>query len=124
MISPKLLCRKHLLGEHGEIHKHRHNFVKHHRIDGRLSPIVLIEPASMKTRHDELAEEMLRRGYNHKSPYELPDLSYLPHAQRKAKADISYNLSDLSSRCEDCKKQIEAREKSMNKRSSIQHFLT
>ncbi|MFW6247177.1 MAG: hypothetical protein ACOC22_03345 [bacterium] len=27
-INPELLCKKHLLGEHGEIHKHRYNFVK------------------------------------------------------------------------------------------------
>lgn len=114
MIDPRLLCRKHLLGEHGEIHKHWHNFVKHHKIDGRLSPIVLIEPASMKTRHDELANEMILRGYNHKSPYELPDLSYLTPAQRQAKADLSYNLFDLASRCEECKKMIDAYAQSLS----------
>lgn len=107
MLNPKLLCATHLLGEHYEIHLHRHNFVKHHKIDGRISPIVLIEPASMKTRHDKLASEMLRRGYDHKSPYELPDLSYLTDAQRNAKADIEYNLLDLSSRCLQCKELIE-----------------
>jgi len=112
MIDPRLLCRKHLLGEHGEIHKHRHNFVKRHKIDGRLSPIVLIEPASMKTRHDELANEMILRGYNHKSPYELPDLSYLPLAQQSAKANVRHNLRDLSSRCAECKKWIDLANKS------------
>lgn len=108
MINPKLLCRKHLLGEHGEIHKHRHNFVKMHRISGRIFPVVLIEPESMKTRHDELADEMLRRGYNHNSPYEQPDLSHLSYEERYAKADSEYNLSDLSARCPDCRKNIEA----------------
>lgn len=106
MISPKLLCKKHLLGEHGELHKHHHNFVKHHKIDGRLSPIVLIEPGSMKTRHDQLADEMLLRGYNHQSPYELPDLSYLSSIQINAKVDIEYNLLDLSNRCPQCKERI------------------
>lgn len=106
MIDPKLLCRKHLLGEHGEIHKHRHNFEKHHKMTGRIYPIVLIEPASMKSRHDELVEEMLSRGYNHNSPYEMPDISYLPIDQQNAKADMAHNLKDLAGRCEECEKRI------------------
>jgi len=36
MVEPKLLCKKHLLGEHNEIHKHRHNFVKKHSVKGRI----------------------------------------------------------------------------------------
>jgi len=101
-IDPKLLCRKHLLGEHNEIHKNKHNFEKHHSIYGRIFPIVLIEPQNMKLRHDELVEEMIRRGYNHNSPYELPNLSYLPDNQRYAKADLGYNFADLFDRCDDC----------------------
>ena len=31
MISPEWLCRKHLIGEHGEIHKH-------HSIAKRIAP--------------------------------------------------------------------------------------
>jgi hypothetical protein len=107
MIDPTLLCRKHLLGEHGEIHKHKHNFEKHHSIAGRIYPIVLIEPNSMESRHDELATEMLRRGYNHQSPYEQPDLSYLANDLRFAKVDIDYNVTDLMSRCPDCQKRFE-----------------
>ena len=102
MIDPKLLCRKHLLGEHSEIHKHKHNFEKHHSIAGRIFPIVLIEPQNMQQRHDELVEEMLRRGYNHNSPYALPDLSYLPDNQHYAKANVGYNIADLFDRCEEC----------------------
>lgn len=75
MVDPRLLCRKHLLGEHSEIHKHKHNFEKGHRITGRLRPVVTIEPANMESRHNQLAKEIKRRGYNHKSPYTLPDLS-------------------------------------------------
>lgn len=106
MINPKLLCIKHLLGEHGEIHKHRHNFVKRHSIKGRIDVVVEIEPESMKKRHDVLAKEMLRRGFNHQSPYEQPDLSYLPDYQRYAKADVAYNLNDLKARCPECRRLI------------------
>lgn len=107
MISPSLLCNKHILGEHGEIHKHRHNFVKKHSMSGRLSPVVQIEPMMMEYRHDELAEEMLRRGMNHKSPYEQPDISHLPFQEQYARVDKANSMKDLSDRCADCKKRIE-----------------
>lgn len=106
-IDPKYLCRKHLLGEHNEIHKHKHNFEKKHSISGRISPIVLIEPKNMQKRHDELAKEMRMRNYNHKSPYEMPDISYLPEEQSNAKIDIEYNIIDLSLRCPECSKLLE-----------------
>jgi len=99
MVNPRCLCRKHLLGEHGEIHKHKHNFEKKHSMAGRLGQI---EPASMEARHDELAREMVRRGYNHKSPYSQPDVSYLPQMT----VDIRQSLDDLQSRCEECTKLI------------------
>ena len=105
-INPELLCKKHLLGEHGEIHKHRHNFVKQHKITKRITPVVQIEPESMEKRHNELAEEMTRRGYNHNSPYELPDLSYLKDFERYAKIDIQNSINDLSNRCPECAKKI------------------
>jgi len=106
MLPTKFLCQKHLLGEHGELHKHRHNFEKHHSIAGRISPFVAIEPANMEMRHNELVVEMYIRGYNHKSPYTLPDLSYLPDYQRNAKVNYEYNLADLIGRCPECAKRI------------------
>lgn len=105
-IDAKLLCKKHLIGEHGEIHKHRHNFVKQHKITKRISPIVQIEPENMKIRHDELAAEMIRRGYNHQSPYEQPDLSYLKSYERYAKIDVKNSIIDLSNRCSECAERI------------------
>jgi hypothetical protein len=106
MIDPKLLCRQHLLGEHAEIHKFRHNFVKQHSIDGRLSPVVQIEPIEMERRHNDLAAEMVRRGYKHQSPYSLPDLSYLSHDQVFAKVDREESRRDLCERCEACRERI------------------
>lgn len=102
MCDPKILCRKHLLGEHGEIHKHRHNFVKQHKMSGRIGQI---EPDSMELRHEELAAEMLRRGYNHQSPFEQPDVSYLPEMT----VNREEALEDLLNRCEDCKKRAESK---------------
>ena len=75
MIEPKRLCNKHLLGEHGELHKFIPSFTKKHRIDNRVSPVVQIELTSYQSRHDELANEMIDRGMNHKSP--LPKLLHV-----------------------------------------------
>jgi hypothetical protein len=107
MVDPKFLCHKHLLGEHGEIHKHKHNFVKGHKMDGRLSPVVQIEPSSMQERHDALAEEMVRRGFNHKSPYEQPDLSQYPARVVNARVNVREAHKDLLSRCSQCQSQYD-----------------
>jgi len=106
MINPKLLCRKHLLGEHNEIHKHKHNFEKGHKIDGRLKPFVAIEPLNMGKRHNQLVKEMINRGYNHNSPYKQPNLSKYDFDKINVKANINFNLDDLISRCDECKKLI------------------
>lgn len=107
MIDPRLLCDQHLLGEHGEIHKHRHNFVKQHKMTKRIFPVTQIEPSSMEIRHDELVEEMVRRGMNHKSPFKQPDISYLPLDQQLAIVNPINSLKDLKYRCPDCAKRIE-----------------
>jgi len=102
MVDPKLLCRKHLLGEHGEIHKHRHNFVKGHRITGRIEGNA-VEPMSMESRHDELAKEMVARGYNHQSPYKQPDLSAYPPDVREFTVDTDESMKMLVERCDECR---------------------
>ncbi len=106
MIHPSMLCRKHLLGEHGEIHKHRASFVKKQRISGRIFPIIQIEPLAMKRRHDQLALEIEKRGYLHQSPYKMPSLSYLPRSERLATVDPRLNLHDLADRCSACRTRI------------------
>ena len=100
MVNPGFLCRNHLLGEHSEIHKHRHNFEKKHNMTGRAKQI---DPARMQERHDELVLEMEKRGYNHQSPYTQPDITYLPPMPE---VDINFNLKDLKERCEECKGRI------------------
>lgn len=111
MIPPKLLCRQHLLGEHNELHKHRPSFVKRHSIRGRLKPKVLVEPLAMASRHEELAAEMLRRGYNHRSPYEQPPLDHLSNEEQTATVDPKQSIADLTKRCLDCQSRIRAQEK-------------
>ncbi|AFS82918.1 pyrimidine dimer DNA glycosylase/endonuclease V [Candidatus Nitrosopumilus sediminis] len=69
-ISPNLLCRNHLLGEHRELHamwviitEKKKGYSLHPetlRWYGKLNALYL--------RHELLANEMCSRGYNHKSP--------------------------------------------------------
>ena len=110
MVDPKVLCRKHLLGEHGEIHKHLPSFRKGHSVAGRFSPVVQIQLNALKSRHDELATEMVRRGYNHKSPLvNVPDLCKIYKDYFHLEVDIVNSAFDLMNRCEDCKKRMERR---------------
>ena len=103
MIPPEELCNKHLLGEHGELHKFLHNWVKQHKVIGRIAGNAM-EPGSYKARHDVLAAEMLARGMNHQSPLEQPDFSYLPMTQQAFKVDVAANRWLLHERCEKCAK--------------------
>lgn len=97
MVDPKLLCKKHLCGEHFELHKFRHNFLNGHSIAGRKGQI---EPASMAKRHEALAAEMLRRGYKHESPYEQPNLSR--YDLDGFTVDVNVSIADLRERCPEC----------------------
>ena len=98
MVDPAFMCSKHLCGEHGEIHKHRHNFVKGHSIAGRKGQI---EPEAMKRRHDELVMFLK----NHKSPYEQPDLS--EYNLDGFTVDIDESLDELRKRCSECREKID-----------------
>lgn len=99
-LAARRLCRQHLLGNHGELHKHRHVFVKGYSIAGRRGQI---EPLSMKAWHDALAREMIRRGYRHNSPYELPPLDYLPYEDLHGRVDRVAALRYLKGRCSRCR---------------------
>jgi hypothetical protein len=64
------LCTPHLLGEHAELHamwsiitKNKKGYASHpetHRWKGKLRALYEV--------HEEMAAEMIKRGFNHKSP--------------------------------------------------------
>lgn len=71
-INPKYLCRKHLLAEHRELHG-LWNILTKHKGRGGYSrhPETLRWVGKQKAlyqRHERLVGEVLRRGYQHKSP--------------------------------------------------------
>ena len=99
MVNPRLMCDKHLLGEHGELHKFMPSWGKQHSITGREGAI---EPRAYVQRHDDLAHEMTRRGMSHKSPIRPPDFSYLPVDQQVWQVSIVDSHEMLINRCPDC----------------------
>jgi hypothetical protein len=72
-LTPKRLCRQHLLGEHRELHaiwiiltQNKKGYSKHPEVlrwKGRLRALYL--------RHERLVTEMGQRGYRHQSPLPL-----------------------------------------------------
>jgi hypothetical protein len=71
-IDPRKLCRKHLIGEHAEIHavwailtENKSGYSDHPEVkrwEGKLR--------ALYCRHGEVVEEMKRRGFGHDSPLE------------------------------------------------------
>jgi hypothetical protein len=104
IINPELLCRKHLLGEHGELHKFLSSWKRKVSIKGRKGQM---EPAHYKNRHDELAREMINRGYTHGSPLESPDFSYLDASDFNMRVDPKESVQILKCRCAECRNRIE-----------------
>ncbi len=97
MVNPRLMCRKHLLGEHVELHMFVAGLRRGLNLDGYLAK-GLLEPHSIERRHDELVRELERRGYRHKSP--LPEFA----PKGGGRVDRKLNLIELARRCRECRK--------------------
>lgn len=96
MVDPRIMCRKHLLGEHVECHMFVGAINKGTSIRGYLEKGIL-EIHSLNRRHDALAREMKRRGMRHKSP--LPKFPVLVEGKVNGKS----SLKELLRRCPDCR---------------------
>lgn len=114
-IDPKLLCNKHLNGEHGEIHKFLPSFRKGVSVTGRFYPSTYfnqIELCSLEKRHDELADEINRRAKirgkgGHKSPLlNIPDLEKIYPEHFNKEVDPILSEIDLCLRCPECRERI------------------
>lgn len=106
MCNPKILCDRHLLGEHVEHHMFVGTINKKIRIDGYIANN-LIEPHSLEDRHMELVVEMQRRNMNHKSDLPYINRSYIPEKYQNHLIDRKSALDDLLSRCPDCKRRYD-----------------
>ncbi len=95
MVPPRKMCRKHLLGEHVEIHMAVASLRLGKSVAGFLEK-GLLALHSLRRRHDQLVVEMLRRGYHHRSP-----LGPVPR-RRGGRVDRKANALELARRCPDC----------------------
>jgi hypothetical protein len=64
MVEPKIMCKNHLLGEHAEIHMFVWNIARNRSVNGYITK-GLLETHNLCSRHEELAQELTKRGYHH-----------------------------------------------------------
>lgn len=72
MTDPATMCRQHLLGEHLELHMFVGSINKGLSLQGYIDA-GLVETASIAFRHEQLVQEMARRGFQHASPLYYTD---------------------------------------------------
>lgn len=103
LTDPSKMCKKHLLGEHVEMHMFLGTLKKKKSIKGYIKNN-LLEPLKLKERHDELVIEMKRRGYNHNTPldYNNDIFNYLGE-EKYFKINKEAARNELIRRCTDCK---------------------
>lgn len=102
MVDPRIMCRKHLLGEHVEHHMFAGTLAKGISVSGYVRDN-LMEPLSLLTRHALLAREMEARGYNHKSPLTYVKIEHLSPEEAFTAVDSSSALRELLRRCPECR---------------------
>lgn len=98
MVDPEIMCQKHLLGEHVELHM----LVGSINLGIDLSGYKnngLMEATAIQSRHDELVIEMIHRGMNHKSPMHF---EYNPLGDY-GQVDKVKSLHELTRRCTECR---------------------
>ena len=111
MVDPAAMCRRHLLGEHVELHMLAGSLRRGRSIAGFLAK-GLLEPAAMRRRHAALAAEIVKRGWNHASPLTVPPSVRL---LRRYKVDTAVSAVELSRRCPECRIRLRAAVKSLVK---------
>ena len=99
MIDAKMLCKKHLLGEHVELHMFVGTIKKNKKLDG-YKKNGLVEVHNIKSRHQELVIEMSDRGMNHNSP--LDDFREFNFGV----VDVDNSYNELIKRCMGCRNRI------------------
>lgn len=98
-VPPRMLCRNHLLGEHKELHQLVGSINAGHENAVRgLIRDSLVQLDRIDERHEELVAEMVRRGYNHQSPIDVPE-----HDYPTGEVNVGHNGKDLVTRCAECR---------------------
>ncbi|MDD9806971.1 MAG: hypothetical protein OXU34_01670 [Gammaproteobacteria bacterium] len=103
-VNPALLCDKHLLGEHVEMHMFAGTIKKGISTRG-YEETGLVVLSKIRARHDAIAREMKRRGMNHRSP-----MDRIVNGRKGGWIDEAKNLRELKRRCGECRKRIRRHE--------------
>ena len=103
MIDPRLMCNKHLCGEHVECHMFVGAILKNKNLNGYIKR-GLLEVRSLKSRHDVLAEEMKNRGMKHVS--ELKDFEHASINICDGVVNNIVSIKELNERCIKCRDRI------------------
>jgi hypothetical protein len=105
MVNPAVMCKRHLLGEHVECHMLVGHLQRKRRITNYIKSN-LLQPKSLRKRHDQLVAEMENRQMLHKSPLPEYDPSYFPEGNRIYTVNAEESLIELSKRCSECRKHL------------------
>lgn len=105
MIDTRLMCKRHLLEEHANIHVLA-GLLDNEKAIVRLAHSGAVELRSIVERHDVLAKEMLRRGLYHRSPLRDAPIDHLPPSVRASEADTNAGKLHLISTCPACAKRL------------------
>lgn len=91
-----------------------HMFVGSHKNNIKLDGYIntgLLDPFYIRQRHDDLVDEMIRRGYNHKSPIDIQTCEDIAdtYCQRGLRENVNAfaNTEELRRRCKECNSLIE-----------------
>jgi hypothetical protein len=104
MVNPRFMCRQHLLGEHVEIHMFIGTLSRGKSVKGYLEK-GLLEVHNLYSRHEELVEEMKRRGYSHRSEVEEKWRT----VEKLGAIDRKKSVKELLRRCSRCKRRYSER---------------
>ncbi len=102
LCNPRILCTKHLLGEHVELHMFVGCINKGFQIDGYLRNN-LLQVDKILRRHNELKKEMINRGMNHKSDIVITKKLIEYYGDYDHEIDTQCALNELLRRCSKCK---------------------
>ena len=105
MVSPELMCNRHLRGEYVECLMIAGSMRLRRRLDGYFEHNC-IEPKGLVSRFSALKREMLARGYHAKKSLAFADFSYLPKAQQNFRIDRNANFELLQKRCPECRRRM------------------
>jgi hypothetical protein len=100
--DPEKMCDDHLLGNHNEAHQ----LVGYLQDESNISKLIghaargQIDLTQLQTWHDDLAEEMKRRGFDHASPLDAPD--HVPIGEGSIGRSTTNKLRDRCDNYGDC----------------------